>query len=301
MNFTTEQRDDIFYFVDNNNMMLTKPYYWDTNNDNHKGDALWRTSLAYIAYAHPNLKKGVLSCFKQKGDYIQAYRYPEEGYEKDVSRDQVIMALCALKINKDYTDLKKIIKNLKFKLSSKFRISLDMLLWMKALYNNNKFYTNLFIVMSFFVIFFNTLWNNILYKVTKLKNVSPEEHLKYPFTTLNNIQKKVLKIHYPKYAFHLFAWQYYTLPEVFLKKYLGKYCARIPHPSNYVLRMLFGDKVPIENISNFKPMTGFRWQENFFIGVYNTTQIIETHQAYKYITNVYNVLDKDIAYYLYNS
>jgi hypothetical protein len=298
-NLTFKNLKNIFFFIDKKNMMLEKPYYWDTNQYISKGDALWRTSIAYIAYKNKKFKEAILSCFKFKDNKLQVYRYPEEGFNKDTSRDQITMALVALKYNNDIEDLKGITDNLKWKLSEKFNMTLDMWLWIKSLQKNSKIYSILFIILSFIILSLNQLWNKALYKWSNLIPIDPEIHKSYGIKQATKKQITAMKLHYPMYAFHLFAWQYYTLPSNLLKKVFGKYCSKFVEPTNYLLKILFGIKIPKELLENYKPMTGMRWQNNFFLGLYNSTEIIKDHKNYYHIDNTLNVLDKDILYRMY--
>ena len=62
-------------------------------------DALWRTSLAYIAYPRDSRPlEGIRACIKQPTETNGILRHPESE-EKNTSRDAIIMLMTALAIN----------------------------------------------------------------------------------------------------------------------------------------------------------------------------------------------------------
>lgn len=304
-----------YYYVEKN-MMLGTNHGWNTNGDGGKGDALWRTGWAYVAYKSKSLKKGILSCFTKEKDskgkeYLQAHRFPGMGAE-NVSRDQITSALVALSLNGDKEDVKRIVKGLRWKISPKFKLSLDMWFWMKSIsadWKISKFlYSLAFTISSFIVVAPMIPWNKILYKWAKLRETSQEKYnwiLHSGIQLLNTDEVKrpsiAMTIHYPAYAFYLFAWQLYTLPWNPLKTLLRKICLTGVHDSNYLMRLLFLGKVSQKDINEFRPMSGIRWQGRFFEGFYSATEIIE--ENYHFHTRLglnsdYNALDNDILWYL---
>lgn len=302
-------------------MLLHDPWYITTKVTDGVGDALWRTGFAYITYKNAYFRVGMLKCFKEradkKGRYLQAYRHhtiPTHG----VSRDQIISALVAFKFHEDLLHLFRICGKLRWKLSrqpekfdkmpwliidiakffSEARITLDMWLWMKAISNNSKFYGGLFSLISFFIVGLSQLWNKVLYKLARLKVCSPDILLDFkPLRNPNDFEKKIFKLHYPAYAFHLFAWQLYTTPDNLIKRICKKMCLSFTEKSNYLLILLFGGKVSRNDIENYKPMNGIRWQSIFFEGLYDGTEMIEPHPI---LSDLYssedNVLDNDLLW-----
>ena len=106
------------YFVEKDKMMLSKDPPWKIDGGDGKGDALWRTSLAYMTWKLPDMKEGILGCFR-KFDMIgldkywyQASRYTGRYKEDDVSRDQTLLAFSALKVNGDQEELNEILNHL---------------------------------------------------------------------------------------------------------------------------------------------------------------------------------------------
>jgi hypothetical protein len=286
------------------NMMLGHNYIWDKIGDCGKGDALWRTGCAYIAYGDKCFKEGILSCFTEDTDvkgkkYIQAHRYPNH-VEDTVSRDQITSALCGLKINGDIDDMKRIINGLRWKISKKFRLTPDIWMWMQAL-KGSLFWSIMFCFIDMlFVIPWAVLYDKFLYKIGGLKQISPEEKVGDINVEENKRQKFVLYAHYPMFARHLFAWQLYTTRNNPFK-WLCKKCLLIGlHDSNYLMKLLAGKKVKISDVYNYKPMTGFPWQNIFFKHNYTPCEIIELHKYYKLLyNNSANVMDNDILWYMY--
>ena len=92
------------------------------------GDALWRTSLAWIAYPSAVWpEEGMRECFKSK------YKRHPEWKIDDCSRDQIIMAIVASRINMRFGSLSPSFQpKIKYRISKKFTMG-DSWLWYKAL------------------------------------------------------------------------------------------------------------------------------------------------------------------------
>ncbi len=244
-----------WYFVDKKNMVLHQKRWGGDGTG--KGDALWRTSMAYIAYGHSSLLKGIESCFQWKDLYIQAYRYPGDQRD-DVSRDQITAALAALKIRKQMLKLEEYALFLRRRISKKFRITADMSLWMKSLYAG-KFYGVLFCLLSMYHPI-GLVWNRILYKLIGIKVVSQEDYKCYDNLNIKWTYK-LRKLRYRMYGFHLFCWQLYTSPDNFLKRMLERLCLPLVDKDNYMLRLLLKGRVSIKDIVAYTPMNEIRWQD----------------------------------------
>lgn len=250
--FTSENNGKIYRYVEEN-MMLEKRWKPQEN-------ALWRTSLSYIAYGEEILKKGIMSCYRQtsdeKGLYVQGMRYPGRYGEDDFSRDQLTSSLAALKIRNNIEELKYIKDNIRRKISKKFKITIDMLFWMKSL-EGNKWYGFLFHLMSIFIVLTGLITNRIAKKWT-----------------------------YPKYAYHLFALQFYTSSKSFLKGLLKRIGWLGLEEDNYFCKTLLGKKITLFEMEDYEPRIGWKWQDD-------TDNRILTKQEAEY-----NATDKDILYYM---
>jgi len=303
------------YFFVKDRMMHEVPHIWENTSNDTGGDDLWRTGWAYIVYRDKEniLKQGILSCFTdeedKKGKYIQAHRSPGLGSD-DVSRDQITSALCSLKINGDTNDLKRIIKGLRWKISKKFSLSLDMWFWMKSISTKQPMtfiYSFLFALSSLIVTLPMVLWNKIIYKWAGLKEISQEEYTKelkaggLKNTNENKKTKTATLLHYPAYAFHLFAWQLYCSPWTPLTPLIKFCCKYGVHKSNYFMKLMFGEKIKLSDVEAFRPMSGIRWQRRFFSGYYSACEIIEENYYFHVKCGLwcnYNVLDNDMLWYL---
>lgn len=310
------QFKDSHFFIDSSiNMCLAKNPDWDPNGNCGLGDALWRTGLAYITWKDPSLKQGIMSCFTEKNieikniftkiygffyklitkkhykkikTYLQAHRAPNYGAE-NVSRDQITSALCALKLNQDYKELNYILKGLSWKISNKFKLIPEMKWWMNSL-NGSIFYGVVFAISSMITMSLGCLWNKILYKWAGVKKVS-REHISSDNYSGENLPKKVEKAydyHYPAYAFHLFAWQLYTSPDNIFKKLTQKIALRFTEPHNYLLKLLFGDRVKIQDLLTYKPSKILDWQTYVQIPRKEPLYFLKGDEL------KYNVLNRDV-------
>lgn len=211
------------YYV-KNGMMRERPH--------NSGDNLWRTSIAFIAYKHPALKDGMLSCTRWiTPKHVQYYRSVEQD-DEDVSRDQVTMFLVAMALEGE--DVKKYIKATKWKLSKRFSLTIDMWLWMKAL-GGSKLAQRMFFITQIPIAKIYQLWNK------------------------SGLSKKK----FPAYATHLLAWQIYALnDDSKYQKSLSSIVVQLADDENYLVRLLLDLPVSEEIVENVKPKTDFQWQRN---------------------------------------
>lgn len=172
------------YFDNDLKMMLDRDEAWNTNGNDGKGDALWRTGLAYIAYKEQIIKEGILSCYrpfeminKEGKKLYQAMRCSGRYKEDDVSRDQTTMSLAALKVNGDEFELKDIVDHLPYRLSRRFKMGISMKCWVKSLGGSEVYNTlyGIFQTIEFTI-------SNLLTKLIRLilgttKIYSQEEYL----------------------------------------------------------------------------------------------------------------------------
>ena len=318
-----------YYKLSENNMFIGTPHAWQAQDNPNGGDNLWRTGWAYIVYKSEILKEGILSCFTDEVDkkgrkYIQAHRSPGKGAH-NVSRDQLVSALSALYLNGDHDDLRRIIKGLRWRISDKFRLTLTIYSWMKAISSKTKskqyFWSLIFCILSLIITLpIKNWWNDFLFKdVSKINEISQEQyqenidyvrnHLDVEFTNIDIdfYINFAMRFHSKGFGLYLFAWQLYTLPKnpCWLKTLLKKMGLKGVHPSNYFMRMIFGQKVTQKEIDEFSPMSGIRWQEKFFQKgenyFYNACVIIEKNHYFNNqleLENTYNVLDNDMLWYL---
>ncbi|MCB0807297.1 MAG: hypothetical protein KDC05_15980 [Bacteroidales bacterium] len=228
----TNQNDSLMGFLPDDN---GKTYYYfsdgmmrDRTADN--GDNLWRTSLAYIAYNHPDLREGMLRCLKWTGeDKVQFYRSVEQD-KNDVSRDQITMFLAAMKYHGH--DIKKIVKATPYKISDKYKLTPDMWLWMRAAAGST-LARRLFYMIEWPVVKVYQLWNK------------------------SNISKRK----FPAYALHLLAWQLYVLDgNASIKRSIQNMVEDMGDEENYLVKLLSEQQVTEPQVDSVTPHTDFIWQ-----------------------------------------
>lgn len=276
---------------------------WMSQNGRGKGDALWRTSMAFMAYSESDCAQlifnSIKSCFREftminkKRKYAQCSRAPQRYREDDVSRDQLIMALAALRIGgMDYppaeTFLNDLIPKLSFRISRRFIMTPTLWFWIKGLRNGNFFtYSLCELITRPFVQFISRIVSYII----GLKSYS----LEYRITVDSNIPYwskstgKWLWVTKPSdwisnghklYNEHLHkkerSWIYrrlYSMVEPGYSKTLSVFMAHISGnkhvknllwktiPNQNKLHALLLDK-PCDDY-NFKPVKSFVWNSNF--------------------------------------
>jgi hypothetical protein len=186
--------------------------YWDENlrymaqkghDDNGRGDGLYRTSLAYIAYGNAKLKSSILSSFreftminKRHRKLVQGARAPFRHSEDDFSRDQYILAVSALYIKGDSDELVNITSKIPYRLSRRFRMTPTLWCWTKYLQGKNKkfnlvLYRTLELLSQLFIIPISKLGQLITglnkhYSITELLSVDPN----LPYWHYDNTKKE---------------------------------------------------------------------------------------------------------------
>lgn len=178
-------------------------YNWFDNNlkymaqqghdDNGRGDGLYRTSLAYIAYGSKELRESILSSFreftminKRNRVLVQGARAPFRHSEDDFSRDQFILAMSALYLRHDISEYKNIASKIPYRLSRRFRMTPTLWFWVKYLEGNNKgfnraMYITLECLSQLFIIpisKFGRLLTGLTkeYSISELLKVDPDLH-----------------------------------------------------------------------------------------------------------------------------
>lgn len=227
------------------------------------GDNLWRTSLAYIAYGHQTLLEGIKKCQQWSDeDHVQFYRSSEQD-DNDVSRDQITMFLAALAVRGQ--PVKKYINAIKWKISKKYSLTIDMWLWMQAL-KGGKLRKMQFFMVQIPIIRAASLWN----------------------------QTKLSKEKFPAYALHLLAWQIYSLKSSSrLKWKLASMVVRMADDDNLLIRLLLGYKISKEESEQIYPQNDFVWQR------YKN----DTSAVLRPLTDEeaeFNTLDIDVLNFIYN-
>ena len=271
------------YFDIQSKMMCEHPWDWAKKPgalNCGEGDALWRTGLAYITWGDQRMKEGILECYRPFGENhhfkkkkYQASRHTGRYGEDDVSRDQVLMSLAALKVNGNHVELDEIASNLPYRLSRKFKMTIDMWAWVQTLtinQKNLKLNVNICCLIQLIEKSIAFGLNKIIAKIcgfkrNQIKNNDYSSKVHYDLRhTWNKFQNTIAKAYYPGFAFHLACWQYYTLPKDYnpiLKRLLRKLMLSYCEKENYLCRLLLGDKtVTWGEVQSYEPREGFRWE-----------------------------------------
>lgn len=247
------------------NMMMSRSEHWMPWPRTHgKGDALWRTSYAYIVYHEKMLFKGIMSCFKRvyqdDGTYIyQAERYPGYGSET-VSRDQVAGALTALKYHGHDEEFNDISKNLRWKLSNKYNQTLDFYLWHKGV-AGNRFLLELYFFVAILQMCIVVPWNWLMRLIGNFKSVPQKEYQGgVPSHELTWIRRAAARIMFPTYAYFIQCFQVHVTPGNSILKRILKWLMLMEcESSNYVLQLILGGSVDIEQMKEYHSMRTYRW------------------------------------------
>ena len=304
-------------FFDIEDKMLYE-HAWEWNKNPHQqdgeGDALWRTSLAYIAWNDSEIKDGILGCFRKvegghhfKNDFYQAMRCTGRKGEDDVSRDHVCMALTSLAVNGDTEELNELASKIPYKISRRMKMTPDFWCWVKSLTSSKyrKLYGNVFLLFQLLTLPFILGLNWIIGKTLGLKSISNKEYTtKYSYDMKDNwngFQNLLHKSYYMGYAFHLNCWQIYTIPTSennILKKLVKKLMLTHCEKENFLLRLLLGDlTVSKKDVDEYVSQENFRWQMRFD-GSNHTYHNLKT-QKWKNENLTHNQLDKDILKIIY--
>jgi hypothetical protein len=191
-----------------------------------KGDALWRTALASIAY--PDDEELDMAV---QFNLMKLQRYP--GMSDDFSRDQAIMASVAMYLNHRF------VFNLPKRLSKKFKQTPDMRWWLKALRKGKEgrgFLLWHIIVTGWFMLPLQSLYRRVF----------------------NNDESGP----FPTFALHLLSWMVYCLPDSKLKFKLNWKLLHYVEPGNILLEKLNRLYIP-EGKLKATPMSDFQWQRRY--------------------------------------
>ena len=304
------------FFDIKDKMMYEHAWEWNQNPDKKigQGDALWRTSLAYIAWGDDEIKEGILGCFRKvkgghhfKKDFYQAMRCTGRIGEDDVSRDHICMAFTSLAFNTDTEELNELASKLPYKISRKMSMTPDFWCWVKSLTNTKykKLYGNAFLFFQLITLPFVLGLNWIIGKSLGFKSISNKEYTtNYSYNMRdkwNGFQKLLYKSYYMGYAFHLNCWQIYTTPvnrRNILKKLVRKLMLTHCEKENFLLRLLLGDlTVTKHDVDSYTSQENFRWQMRFD-GSNHTYHNLK-NQKWKDTYLKHNQLDKDLLKTIY--
>jgi hypothetical protein len=289
-------------FIDDYGLMVERPYDWDTTGDNDPGDSIGGTAFAYLAYEDKRLIDAIKKCYvykkDSKGEYIEPFRHPSfinlTGYTNDMSRDHVIYTLGIMNYAGEKKFVKELAKKLRWKFNSKFQMTIDMWLWMKGI-GGNPIAMFFYYIVEFIIMLISLVYNAVLYKIAKFgPELSQDIYKQANDKDRTNIQKKVMQIRYPFYAFCFSAFMNFTTKNNIGKFLLNKlYSLFIPKYNTY-MKLLVGSKVSKEEVYVYKSMTGTRWTT-----ILNNLNDRDVHIITDLKTLEDNVIDVDIIKTLY--
>ena len=308
------------FFDPNTKMMSEHAWEWAKKEGKMnigEGDALWRTGLAYITWKEEAMKEGIIDCYRPfGGNYhfkkktYQAMRHTGRYGEDDVSRDQILMSLAALKVNGDLVELDEIASKLPYRLSRKFKMTPDFWAWTKTLTctKHIKLYVN---ICSFIQIFEKSLAFSVNFLIAKICGFKRNKYTNSEYSSKihyalkekwNSFQKSAARAYYQGFAFHLACWQYYTLPQDYnpvLKRILRRIMLAYCEKENYLCRILLGDKtVTWEEVDGYISQEGFRW-EAYIDGSWPNYHN-EKSEEWKKKYLKYNQMDRDCLITMWN-
>lgn len=299
MSFKPTEDTTLAFTYSNEHQCMVEQYYeqnsfgrWNRKLD--AGDGLWRTSLCYLAYQDPILKKSMLDCYQQKQDgSLLIKRYPTEKNSSTTSRDQLLMSVAALYINRDDEELLDILSKVKYRISDRYTMTPSLYLWMKLLKNylsNKREKYSLALYLSFMIMFYAEMlvafWSTrALFSIFRIK--------KYEYRSVfvgNRELKWYHRATHPFFAFHLSTWQLFATPDGPLKNSLKKRFTsylNFRDKDNILLNKLLRTGRVFDE-SAYEPSNDFRWQRAFD----------DTMDAYLYKLDdnrkAFNTFDKDI-------
>ena len=224
----------IHRFIDNYGCLLQQNRH-GTCIECGRGDALWRTSLAFIAYKDQQFFDGMMACIDKNlelGKPNSIKRHPATD-RKDTSRDQVIMLLVALFLKGENNECQELANQLKYRISNRYRWTIDSWFWVKMLGGK---------------LWLKYLWS-FLACFTSLAFL-----VNYPFKWLGIKNGKW----YPHlFTAHLTAWMLFITPNNLFKWLATRIMlAGIPK-SNLLIRRLLGCKI---DKSKAVIRRGWQWQ-----------------------------------------
>ena len=248
----------MYRFVDKYSMLLER-----STPNLGRPDALWRTSLAYIAYKMPMFKAGIYSCIKRPDEVNGIMRHPE--YEvPNTSRDAIVMMLCAIR-SSDKEEAATIADALPYKISTKYSFWIDSYDWVQMIAGHT---------------------SGIIFSFASIFTMIPRL-LNYPLKWMGFKHERW----YPDFfTVHLTAWMLYYTPNNVFKR-LSQLIIRLSTPkSNLLIRTLTGSKITYEDLVKYKivPRKGYQWQRLPWVDYIGIDNSPITHElaGWSYDTNL---------------
>jgi len=222
--------------------MLVNPKPWSGD---AYGDAWVSTALALLTYDDARFIAGLYSCYVPEEPQYKFLRFPwridEWDYEKGnlyawaqetFSRDQIAMATAALRLRGyEFTPA----LSAPWRLSKRHVLTPDLWLFLRRHYIAWQ-------LISIPILGVSLLWNRLLRMLTT-----------------KDSPLWMGKLLYPHYAFFIFCFQLRCTPNNLLKWILQRMARTEIEDSNYVLRIVAGERVDPNEYKDYQPRWGFRW------------------------------------------
>ena len=302
---------ETYNYVDEYNLILCKNPISHKNEPTSIMDCIERTFKGYVAWENDEdyindgkyeavnaVKKCFTKVYKPNGkSYIQGHRHPSfigDEYN-DMSRDHTIYALAFMKyINDPF--LNEMIDKLRFKISDKFSMTIDMWLWMKAL-NGGTLSRILFYIVQIPIMLITILINKLAHKMGGFGEELHQDDWEY--ISYQERLKNKRGMFWRSFIFHTFALkimvtQLYVLPDSLLKSVLQKLLLWDTPKHNYLIQMMLGKKINSDVIYGYKAMTSDRWS-GILNGINDRYLVIMTDPKFKES----NVIDVDMLRAIY--
>jgi hypothetical protein len=252
-------------WVDEFGLMLGQNPSWNPNGDFGKGDCIGRTLDAYFAYDYEPFVNAVKNCYEikydKKGMYVQGYRHPSyKGDEyNDLSRDHILNTLILMKESNNHVFLKFLSENLRWKISDRYKFTIDLWLWMKGI-AGNKWAMFAYYLIAVPMMFLTTLLNLLIFKLGGFgKEVHQDKFIAVSKEKLSKKQLFLRGLKFPIYTLFQLAFMMYVSPDSLGKRLIKKICLWQIDEQNFLLRLMFGGTVKSEDIYSYKSMRGWRW------------------------------------------
>lgn len=267
--------------------------HW-TGNKNGRGDTLWRNSLFTIAFPDEyKISNGTICLYKPEKGYYQPIRHIDHD-GSEMSRDGVTMSIVGLLLSGHGHIAKYFSRNLRINLSSTFKLSSfqtpDMWIWLKAI-QGKRWANLLYPLISCYMPLLQKRRNKVLKKIG-IKHVEQSEHKQYD-KGYTEYQVRKMNNLIPTYAVHIYCWQLFTLQDSKIKRFIQKRLLRHIEQSNYLLRLLLGDKVSEKEIFSYMPMNDYRFQRELTSPNQSSGRIMTPKEA------EFNALDRDVLLRVY--
>jgi hypothetical protein len=263
-------------------------------------DSIGRTVLMWIAYNQDSrLEVGLESCIQYEDPHWVLYRHPRvidvEDYKNDMSKDHWSYFLMYRRLRDNDKDFEEFLEDVPLKLGLR--------LWASALTGNEEDAESYYfwqIIGAWLGNGWNKFWRGVGDIGDEYSNADWDKLGHIVQNNLSIRQRIFRKFLIPNYPLHNKAWQLYVLPDhpmkEQLKKLLLKRVMNRKGCSNYLLRILFGDKTVTEQeVNGYMHMTGYRWGTNLDETCRRDVKVLS-----QYLVRA-NGYEKDILLFAYNN